>query len=69
MSKAASEMDEPRFEPVKSDSAQLVRDMVSMWQAIARQSADIAHARRTLFLAYLAEGFSEVQALELVKTP
>jgi hypothetical protein len=34
---------------------------------IAQNSAAIAHARRTLFLAYLMEGFSEGQALELCK--
>ena len=34
---------------------------------IAEASADIAAARRALFLAYLHEGFSEMQALELCK--
>lgn len=32
-------------------------------------AADIAHARRALFNAYVAEGFTEAQALDLVKAP
>lgn len=35
--------------------------------ATAKHAADIAHARRVLYEAYLAEGFSEVQALDLCK--
>lgn len=35
--------------------------------ALAQHAGDIAHARRTLYLAYLAEGFTESQALELCK--
>lgn len=35
---------------------------------LSRHAADIAHARRTLFNAYLAEGFTEPQALELCKS-
>ena len=35
--------------------------------AIANNASHIAHARRTLYRAYLAEGFTEAQALELCK--
>lgn len=35
---------------------------------IGKHAADIAHARRVLFDAYRAEGFNEVQALELCKS-
>jgi hypothetical protein len=34
---------------------------------IAKHASDIAHARRVLFEAYIAEGFTEAQALELCK--
>jgi len=37
------------------------------WMELAANSADIAHARMTLYRAYLSEGFSEDQALELIK--
>lgn len=36
--------------------------------AIANNASHIAHARRAMYLAYLAEGFSEAQALELCRT-
>lgn len=38
------------------------------WMELAANAADIAHARMTLYRAYLSEGFSEDQALELIKT-
>jgi len=37
------------------------------WMELAANSADIANARMTVYRAYLSEGFSEEQALELIK--
>jgi hypothetical protein len=56
-----------RSEPVKQDVTGAVAHMAKLWMAMAASAADIAHARRQIFLAYVAEGFSEQQALELVK--
>lgn len=36
--------------------------------AMAKNAAHIAHARRALYEAYLSEGFTEEQALELCKS-
>ncbi|MDR6851037.1 hypothetical protein J2Y54_000530 [Sphingomonas sp. BE123] len=61
--------DEPgRFERPRDNLPEAMRQMVEAWQAGAEVAADLAHARRTIFLAYVAEGFTESQALELVKT-
>ena len=57
-----------RAERPQEDLPQAVRNLVQLWQSTAEVAADIAHAKRTIFLAYVAEGFSEAQALELVKT-
>lgn len=43
--------------------------MAVAWMEIARSATDIAHARRTMYLAYMSEGFTPEEALELVKTP
>ena len=45
----------------------MASDLAAIWQAMAEQAAHIAAARRTIFLAYVSEGFTEQQALELVK--
>lgn len=42
--------------------------MADLANAIAKHASDIAHARRVLFQAYLSEGFTEPQSLELCKT-
>lgn len=61
--------DRNRSEPPQQDLSSAMGDMVRAWQLIAGNAAEIANAKRTLFLAYVAEGFTEAQALELVKTP
>jgi len=61
--------DEPkRTEMPRDDIPQGVRDLAAVWASAAKVAGDIAHAKRTIFLAYVAEGFSETQALELCKT-
>ena len=60
-------------EPMRGDRPrenlpEAVQAMVTVWQGMAEAAADIAHAKRAIFLAYVAEGFTESQALELVKT-
>lgn len=60
------------FEQPKTTAQQISDGMtalVLMWQHAALNAADIAHARRVLFDAYIAEGFTEAQAIELVKQP
>lgn len=42
------------------------RSLVTLLLAMAEDAASIAHARRTLYLAYVDEGFTEAQAMELV---
>lgn len=54
-------------EPARPDMAAAVQSLAESWQLIAQHSAEIANARRVMFLAYVAEGFTEAQALELVK--
>lgn len=63
--------DEPfRSEPPRAprpDFDVIGSDLVQMWQTLATNAAEIASAKRTLYLAYLTEGFSEAQALDLTK--
>jgi hypothetical protein len=42
-------------------------DMSLVVGALADNASHIAHARRSLYNAYLAEGFTEAQALELCR--
>jgi len=51
------------------DFKEQTKQMALAWQHIASISYEIANARRTLFNAYLSEGFTEAQALELIKNP
>lgn len=60
-------------EPMRSDRPrqnieEMGSDLARAWMMMAEQAPHIAAARRTIFLAYVAEGFSEAQALELVKS-
>jgi hypothetical protein len=44
---------------------QAVENLSLLSQAMAEHAADIAHARRTLFEAHIAEGFTPEQAIIL----
>jgi hypothetical protein len=57
-----------RSEAPRTDWPEAIRAQVEIWQGLALAGSHIAHARRTMFLAYVAEGFTEGQALELIKT-
>lgn len=60
---------EPRRSEVpREDLPESVRNLVTLWASMAECASDVAHAKRAIFLAYVAEGFTEGQALELVKT-
>jgi hypothetical protein len=56
-----------KSEPPKQDLEAMAAEMVRIWEWTAVASPHIAAARRTIFLAYVAEGFTEAQALELIK--
>lgn len=58
-------MFDPKKEPGARESA---KQVVEVWQAIAEDAAHVASAKRKLYLAYISEGFTEGQALELCKT-
>lgn len=52
----------------KQPSAEdVVKLLTESYMRMAQQAADIAYARRSLYEAYLYEGFSEQEALELCK--
>ena len=57
-----------RREQPRQDPSAMASEMARLWMAMAEQAAHIAAAKRTIFLAYVAEGFTEGQALELVKS-
>lgn len=57
-----------RDDPVRQDWDAMASGHARLWMAIAKDAGNIAHAKRQIFLAYVAEGFNEHQALELVKT-
>lgn len=44
-----------------------MRLLAETFSQAASHASDIAYARRTMYLAYLAEGFTPVEALELCK--
>lgn len=54
--------------PPKADPTEMAREVAQLWSAMAAEAAHIAHAKRTLYLAYLTEGFTEAQALELSRS-
>lgn len=59
--------DRNRAEQPRTDWPEQIKTQVVIWQGLAEAASHIAHAKRTIFLAYVAEGFTEGQALELVK--
>lgn len=56
-----------RREPPTPTLAESMKALADAWSTMAVHATELAHAKRTLFLAYVAEGFSEAQALDLVK--
>lgn len=61
--------DKFKQEPPKANMAEAASNLAQAWMGMAVEAAHIAHAKRTIFNAYLAEGFTESQALELIKAP
>lgn len=61
-------IDPTRSDRPRENLPEAVANMVTLWSSLAEVAGDIAHAKRAIFLAYVAEGFTEGQALELVKT-
>ena len=57
-----------RAERPRENLPETVANIVKLWSSMAEVAADVAHAKRTIFLAYVAEGFTEAQALDLVKS-
>lgn len=49
------------------DPREIARLLADTFSNIAACASDLAYARRTLYEAYLAEGFTPEQALELCK--
>lgn len=52
----------------KPSAKEMVQQMLDMVNALAESASDIAHAKRRLYEAYVAEGFSAHEALELIKS-
>lgn len=52
----------------KDELAGALDGMVRLWQEQRRVAAEIAKTRRALYSAYVKEGFTEQQALELCKS-
>ena len=44
------------------------RNLAELWANVAEYSSDIAYAKRSMNQAYLYEGFTPAEALELCKT-
>jgi hypothetical protein len=56
--------------PTKMDPSKVAQELENfalVLNNVVRHAADLAHARRALFDAYVAEGFTDAQALELCK--
>lgn len=48
--------------------AEEVKVLAETWGYVATHAADIAFAKRSLYQAYILEGFNQYEALELCKT-
>lgn len=46
---------------------QAINMIAESYMRMAKHATDIAYARRTLYEAYIAEGFNPLEALELCK--
>lgn len=46
---------------------QMVEILTESYLRLAEYASDIAYARRSLYEAYVSEGFTELEALELCK--
>jgi hypothetical protein len=46
---------------------QAVKILVESYMRVVTHAADIAYARRTIYQAYIAAGFTPIEALELCK--
>lgn len=46
---------------------QAVKMITESFMHMAKHAADIAYARRSLYEAYISEGFNSMEALELCK--
>lgn len=46
---------------------QAMKDLVEAVHRLIEHASTIAHAKRAFYQAYIAEGFTEAQALELCK--
>lgn len=57
-----------KFEEPKQDWKAQCSELSRIWQAAAEEAANIAASKRKIFLAYVSEGFTEAQALELIKS-
>lgn len=49
------------------DPVQAMKDGIRALLVMAESATDIAHAKRNVYDAYISEGFTEAQALELTK--
>lgn len=58
---------EPNMEEKLLGADQLIPVLVGSYMHLSEFASDIAYCRRTLYEAYLSEGFEPAQALDLCK--
>lgn len=60
--------DDPlKSEPYKQNPQEMAQQMATAWSAMAACASEIAAAKRSIYLAYINEGFTANEALELIK--